>query len=181
MNYIGNITTEKPNKEQSKVLELSVPKPVACKVILFRVFTGGKSYAQGTSFTSAVNEMKLPPNLYRMEIINITLIKDNRLSPRQLVDWLLSSHVHIILSHVHQGLSGANELMLGWNMNELARELSRLKNHVGFPTGNQLDCPVFTQDKCKYLSAIPRFCNPTFRVELNCDDEFDYDTVELQR
>lgn len=175
---IVNMNTEVENESDVNAF---VPKSIYCKIVLFRIFTGGKDYAQGTSFLSAVQELRLPPHQYKMEMINITQIKDNKWSCGQLVDWLLDSHVHLILSHVHQGYSGANQLMMGWNMEELAYELNRLKHHVGFPMGASLSCPVFTQDKFRYINAVPGFCNPTFQVQLHTNPDYDYRSKELER
>ena len=45
--------------------------------------------------------------------------------------------------------------------------VSKQYDHPGFPEGAGLQCPVFTQDKYKYLSALmPKgMCNPTFKVD----------------
>jgi hypothetical protein len=46
---------------------------------------------------------------------------------------------------------------LQWDMVTLYENFSSvLKDHVGFPTGNQLRDPAFEQNKARYLSAMPR-------------------------
>ena len=52
-------------------------------------------------------------------------------------------------------------------MNKLYTEITRLHDHPGFPNGSNLLCPVFTQDKYKYLQALmPKgMCNPTLKVD----------------
>lgn len=92
-------------------------------------------------------------------------IKDKQFSEVDFVDWLLGSHVHFILSHIHQGIG-----TLGWDMDTLYKQqLPRLYYHPGFPRGNQLVCPVFTQDKFRYLCALSanHFANPTLKIELD--------------
>ena len=81
--------------------------------------------------------------------------------PSQFVDFMLSSHFHFILTHVHQGLD-----MLFWDMNDLRHQLTRLSAHAGFPSGKSLTCPIFTQDKLGYLRAVPEMCNNTLSVSL---------------
>lgn len=79
----------------------------------------------------------------------------------------------------NQGTSNQNELQMGWNMEELYDEVYRLEDHAGYPQGIKLQCPVFTQNKYKYLSPIPTFVNPTLQVPIwntkspypRCDDD----------
>jgi len=65
-------------------------------------------------------------------------------TPTDLIDWLLDSDIHIIATHVHQGIPR-------WSASIVYTELQRLRNHCGFPSGDQLQCPVFTQHKFNYL------------------------------
>ena len=52
---------------------------------------------------------------------NIKMVKDKRWNPKDLVDWLLDSDVHFIITHIHQGLE-----QLCWNMEDLYIEVQRL-------------------------------------------------------
>ena len=54
----------------------------------------------------------------------------------------------------------------------------RLHDHPGFPNGSNLLCPVFTQDKYKYLEALmPKgMCNPTLKVDFL--PIMDYDSIK---
>ena len=85
-------------------------------------------------------------------------------NPHQLVEWLLGSHIHFILTHIHQGLEGC-----AWNMDELYQQVQRLKHHPGFPCGDALQCPIFTQDKFEYIKSVPQLCNPTLAIVLTAD------------
>lgn len=52
-----------------------------------------------------------------------------------------------------------------WNVIEVVSNLQRLKWHPGFPTGKNLRCPIFLQDKFVYLKAMPhKLCLPTLKV-----------------
>lgn len=54
-----------------------------------------------------------------------------------------------------------------WNVMEVVSNLQRLKGHPGFPTGENLRCPIFLQDKFVYLRAMPhKLCLPTLKVIL---------------
>jgi hypothetical protein len=54
----------------------------------------------------------------------------------------------------------------------LYTELKRLTYHIGFPNGEQLSCPIFTQDKGFYLDILTKksLCNPTFIIEVKQDE-----------
>ena len=41
-----------------------------------------------------------------------------------------------------------------WGINSILAEFQRLKDHQGFPKGDQIDCPIFTQDKWNYIQAL---------------------------
>jgi len=59
---------------------------------------------------------------------------------------------------MHQGIPR-------WNAANVWLELQRLKGHHGFPTGENLMCPVFTQHKFHYLCALRSFVAPTLAVK----------------
>jgi len=164
------------------ILQLTDPRLYAIdQKVIIRVFLGGHKGAQSIPWTSALQMLRLPENRFLVQEVTIKDVKDREFTPRGLVDWLLDSDIHIILSHLHQGSSGQNEQQLGWNMDELARQVSRLRDHVGFPTGHHLECPVFTQNKYEYLKAVPRYVNPSLRVQLSTDPHFQYDSPTLVR
>ena len=88
-------------------------------------------------------------------------IKKNRLSPHEFVDWLLEADFHILTTHLHQGIPQ-------WNIQDVLKALRRLYHHDGFPSGSRLFCPIFTQNKLKYLVTLPSFMYiPTFSVGLS--------------
>ena len=78
------------------------------------------------------------------------------------VDWLIGGHIHFIITHVHQGMES-----FGWGVEELYDELQRLQWHPGFPKGKELRCPVFTQNKMKYIKALAGMTMPTFDINIS--------------
>ena len=81
------------------------------------------------------------------------------MDPSDLFDWLLDSDIHVILTHPHQGVPR-------WNVVDVYRGLQTLKSHCGYPTGIQIECPVFLQHNDSYLVAIRHIANPTIAVQL---------------
>lgn len=78
--------------------------------------------------------------------------------------------IHIFVDHPHQG----NIRYLEWDMDILKNELMvHLKDHPGFPTGKQIMCYVFLQDKVGYIEKAPHFFLPTLKVNLKEFNEND--------
>jgi hypothetical protein len=146
-----------------------------------RVFTGGHQGAQLNNFMRAFRELRLLPEQYVIDYRSIKDVKDRGWTAKLLVDWLLGGHVHFIISHVHQGYSGQGEHQMGWNMINLMEEMTRLKQHPGFPNGVKIACPVFTQDKIGYLQSIPSFVNPSLKVMLSQEHGHSYEGDALLR
>ena len=65
-------------------------------------------------------------------------------------------------------------------MNKLYTSIMKLHDHPGFPAGNNLQCPVFTQDKYKYLSVLMSkgLCNSTLKVDFL--PTMDYAALKLE-
>lgn len=156
----------------------SLPATVNWRGVILRVFEGGKLCAQSNAFTSAIQDLEVTPTI---EFINIDDVKRLKMNPKALIDWLLRSHAHFILSHFHQGTSSQNVPQMGWNMEQLQHEVQRLSQHNGFPSGEGVNCPIFTQNKGDYLSAVPDFVNPSLLVPLVQDGLHDYRSIKLER
>lgn len=92
------------------------------------------------------------------------LREDASMTLKAFVDWLLDSHIHFLLCYVHQGLES-----FGWDVTDIIEELQRLKYHEGFPNGEQLSCPIFTQDKMRYLQLIPHHTLKSYAIVLPKD------------
>jgi len=61
-------------------------------------------------------------------------------------------------------------------MVELYNEVQRLRYHNGYPNRIHLRCPIWTQDKFDYLSAIANdgLCNPTYKIDLNIESLMEF-------
>lgn len=120
--------------------------------ILVRAYTGGSFSVQAAPFSHAIGLIK---NKYAN--VNITYEFANSFNqkklginnPTNLVDWLLKSDIHFAINHLHQGNDD-------WSIKELRDQLNRLSDHVGYPSGNSVNCPIFTQDKYEYLQSMPK-------------------------
>jgi hypothetical protein len=135
--------------------------PKESSPVQVKVFIGGFDSIQIAPFKGAVFDQNFDSDKYSFSYISVCEIKKFNWTPKHFVDWLLESHVHFILSHVHQGLE-----RLQWNLVDLMEELKRLRYHKGFPNGHNLECPIFTQDKYEYLRSVPSITNPTLRIEI---------------
>jgi hypothetical protein len=86
----------------------------------------------------------------------------------QIFDWLVedSEEVHVdayfVFCHMHQGFESWKA-----SMPDLKEEFKRLAEHGnGYPDKHQIYCPVFLQDKFEYLKLIPKFVNPTLKIDV---------------
>jgi hypothetical protein len=135
-----------------------------CVFLYFRIYSGGSRGPQVERFLLAAGKAEIQLGIHiKFEEMTLKLLRENSLSLSGFVDWLLSSHCHFILCHPHQHSEG-----LGWGVDALYTELQRLKYHNGFPGNMKLCCPIFTQDKIKYLDAMPAgYINPTLKIPLS--------------
>lgn len=108
------------------------------------------------------------------ESLTLTEARSRKFSSRLLVDWLLGSHIHFVITHPHQGWHTT-----ATNVEELYDEFSRLKYHPGFPMGVQLKCPIFTQDKWNYLQHLPSIMT-SCKILIAEDTVDDLDAVGCQ-
>ena len=139
---------------------------------LIRVYTGGAMNIGQTHvglFDTALENAGLLEKGWTIERLSIKNIRETKCdwdSPKYLVDWLLEADIHVILIQgLHQGM------IEHWHPSDCKREVRRLEFHPGFPSGDQLQCPVFNADKKHYLLALPTMTNPSFFFPLNTDDE----------
>jgi len=150
------------------------------KKLLVRAFLGGEISVQREAFHIAIwSFYGVIQRKYGISIVVETMstktLAEKRLSPTQLMDWLLEAHVHFITAHAHQGLRSH---ALEWCMQDYVKQLQRLQFHVGFPSGDQVSCPVFTQDKYQYIRYLGDMVNNTYVVQLTQDGEYDNETLE---
>ena len=55
---------------------------------------------------------------------------------------------------------------LQWPPHQFYSGLQCLRSKIGFPRGEQMLCPVFTQNKGLYLLLANQYCNPTLIIDL---------------
>jgi hypothetical protein len=121
-----------------------------------------------------VNAIQLEPfkaalNYFDMSKIQISFLSTfeaRSMNPENIVNWLMESDIHIILTHMHQGLS--------WNIPNWLNQMVRLRNHYGWPAHESLQCPIFLQDKYKYIFALKDLTNDTFAFKLNSISQYQY-------
>jgi len=130
--------------------------------VILHVFVGGESGVQQGHFKHALVLVLSRFEKGDIEVVFMSTSQLRKLSIEAFVDWLLESHFYFILSHAHQSLHH-------WDCRAIAPQYTRLMGHIGFPTHNQLHCPIFLQDKFAYLEAIPEFCNATVKILLPWD------------
>jgi hypothetical protein len=76
------------------------------KKSFFRVYAGGEKSKQYEHFMYACGEVnrKLGDGSIAVEVLLLRDLKTNGWTLKEFVDWLLTSHIHFIIVHVHQGL-----------------------------------------------------------------------------
>ena len=139
-------------------------------IILVRVYVGGSAGTQVSNFERGFHTAAslLMPMLgakhLKLEKLNIKEVCAKKMTISDLIDWLLASDIHFILSHLHQGFYRHNVFV---DMNDMMKQLLRLRFHHGYPSGEKLYCPVFTQDKKRYLEALGGYANNTLYIPLD--------------
>ena len=110
--------------------------------------------------------------LYKVNIRYYTCddIKSKMLTEKQFVDLMLTCDIHFILTHIHQNMDRLN-----WSMTTLYNEVLRLQAHNGFPSGPELECPIFTQNKIEYIRCLLplQMANPTLKINFNDEGNFE--------
>jgi hypothetical protein len=101
-------------------------------------------------------------SMVSIEYLTISDVKKRKWKPKDIIDWLIDSDVHFVLTHIHQGLD-----QLNWNMSELYNNEvdQRLLKHKGFP---ETLCPIWIQAKFDYILALldEDMVNKTLKVDI---------------
>ena len=97
-------------------------------------------------------------------------------------DHLLAADIHIISTHLHQGLIAKGGLGT-WHMLNILNNIQRVKSHLGVPSGRYVDCPVATQDKMRYYTALQPLglCAPTIQVDISLEEFLPNDLKKIQK
>jgi hypothetical protein len=122
--------------------------------VLIRVYKGNSKGAQSDAFDMAINRVihSLNGKGHKVSIKSLDLkqFREQEMHFSDVIDWLLGSHIHFIITHPHQGLETS-----GWSVQAIYNEVQRLTYHEGFPSMEKLSCPIFCQDKWEYLQHLP--------------------------
>jgi len=136
-----------PPRQVTQIQKLSISsQPSDKSKILIRIHECGKLGVQLVPFKLAQENIFRNTRSTHDRIIYQTINNDEirkwRWSPEQLVNWLLDSQIHFIMSHCHQGMN-IQTWNPSWNdVLNLRQELYRLKDHIGYPSGEDLKCLV---------------------------------------
>lgn len=103
--------------------------------------------------------------MVKFEELNISVFRETNWSLADLVNWLLASHIHLIICHPHMHMD-----KIAPSIDDLYEEIDRLKYHTGYPSNEDILCPIWRQDKIQYLRALPPdYILPTCQVPLSDD------------
>jgi hypothetical protein len=136
--------------------------------IQLKVFLGDESHVQRDCFYGALNSLGISSHPTNCAVMTFSQLKDKirfeSWTQQTFIDWIGDCDIYVILCHIHQSF-GFPPLL--WDPLEFYESLyQKLYNRVGFPEKDQLQCPVFTQNKFKYIEAIGSLANP---MELDID------------
>ncbi len=138
-------------------------------MIFCRVFVSGtlsnQEAAFKTAFATVLSESKLmqESDVVKVEYLTLSDLREMDWTDNDLFNWLLGSHIHWIPCHPHQGTESFR-----WKTDIFYARAKILKYHLGFPTGVQVQCPIWTQNKFAYLKVLPpNAIMPTFKIKFS--------------
>lgn len=131
------------------------------------VFAGGLQSSQCGPFHAALGrlqeQLKVKENGVEVKclILYNRDLRVNDIDQHGVIHMLAQSDIHIILSHLHQGNGD-------WNISQLLADLmEKLSSHRGWPSGDNLSCPIFTQNKFKYIESCRELFLPTLAINFD--------------
>jgi hypothetical protein len=155
--------------------------------ILIKSFSGGHDGEQKSLVSQAVKELIVKYERRGITIVFIEFTNDLirnvlRMNCTETFTALLAADIHILPTHFHQGMvaKGGTDT---WNMENIIKNIARLRYHLGTPNGVHVDCPVWSQNKAKLyerLFALLDLCLPTITLsiverKLSVEDEHKLD------
>jgi len=146
--------------------------------MLVRVFIGGDNSRQVEIFKAAVkllDQSRLETGMIVFEYLSFRDIKERRWGPREVTDFLLDGHAHVLLSSLYQRYI--------WTHLQVDQIYAELYHHRGFPQGDKLHCPLLTRDMYEYLRPLmsSKIVNPSLKVHLRGDGDSTIVMSELMR
>lgn len=171
-----NISNDRMTNDPSLlylVSSLTPPRYLTEGFIKVNVLDVCENGAQQLYFNLGLDQLKQKnPTLFRLLKIERRKNKqsiEKKLTPADIANWLMDADIHFILSHVHQGMLLQHNH--DWTVDIIQREILKLMYHRGFPQGQNLKCPIFLQDKWKYLVALKTKTLDTLKVPIPIDLE----------
>lgn len=159
------------------------------KIIKCHVFFGRWSSSECAPFLDAFASVtqKLKPlgiEIY-LEIFNNDIIFQAGWDPQALINCLLSADIHILACLLHQNaLARAHSVgPFSWTMVSVLEGILRLRNHLGYPCGSHVFCPLLTQNiAVLYKLLYPLGLCATYTVVSIAESTLsDGDNEKLQR
>ena len=157
--------------------------PVEDYPIIIRIYGGGASSHQTNHLMVAISSLNIDRTKYKLEVLYCDDVNMRHYSLKDVIDWLLASHVHFIAAHLHQGISleVLSSQGINWDLGFIKRQISRLTYHPGWPNEEFLHCPVFLQDKYQYLKILGNWANPTFQfTRPKCESDMNSSLTQLE-
>jgi hypothetical protein len=136
-------------------------------VITFGVFGGGVSGHQVSAFCTTFAQVQLSFATrvsLRLNLITNKLVHERNMSEEEVFQQLHEADVYLILGHMHQGNPQ-------WSAITVLDLLSVLQcsSKIGWPQRRHLTCPVFTQDKGRYIEKCRVVTIPTLKLNFGED------------
>ena len=141
-----------------------------------RCYIGNCESEQREPFRDAYENVKEHFLLLHVEItlefLTLKQARESAMTFPKMIKWLLTSHVHFVLTYPHEGLA-----FTGWPIDNIYKEFKKLTYHAGFP--QNLVCPIIIQDKFRYLEMLPDHLKlPTYQIfitesmdMIQCEDD----------
>ena len=161
------------------------------KVVLIHAFLGAVFGEQQTPLSVALDEVKVHYIESRGIKLAIRALTNDYVKNKlhwtctELFTWLLSADIHLLPTHLHQGMMGLGGLEVDgtWNIPNILKNFERLRYHLGTPCGKYIDCPITTQNKMEYYRALQTvgLCAPTISVDISRETISPEDILKIIR
>jgi hypothetical protein len=129
-----------------------------------RVYFGGHSSVQRQPFSTALSkrlrelEVEMPDVRFIVEVLTISDLRALKWDISDFFVWFFSGDLHFITNHPVQAVEF-------FDSRDLEAQLETIRHHRGFPCLEEIECPIFRQDKFVYINACQDICIPTYRID----------------
>lgn len=168
---------------------VDIPEIVALRAnkdpnaILITAFVGGWDSNAIIPLEEAIGKLR---EMYRVRGIHILweqltndIVRNQlKINCSQLFTKLISADIHLLPTHLNQGMLGKGGTD-SWNMSNILTNYERLQYHLGIPNGVYTKCPVWSQNKGKLYNVLSKLnlCVPTLVVSLLVSSTQNYDKI----